>query len=70
MATLSVHEAAQLMKVHPQTVLDLIGGCAIPAAKVGRAYVMLERDVMNYLDRLVLKQTEERMKRQFRVRGV
>lgn len=62
MSTLSVTEAAEMMKVHTSTVESLIHSCTIPAARIGRAYVMLERDVLNYIEQQVIKQTSERMR--------
>lgn len=61
--TVDVHGAADLLKVHPKTVLDLINDGALPAAKVGRAYVMFTQDVLNYLTQLMSNQTFARMKR-------
>lgn len=60
--TLNIHEAAELLKVHPKTVADLIHACILPAAKIGRAYVLLTRDVMAHLEREVARQTSERMR--------
>lgn len=62
MSTLSVTEAAEMMKVHTCTVESLIHSCTIPAAKIGRAYVMLERDVLSYIEQQVIQQTSERMR--------
>ena len=33
----------------------------IPAAKIGRAWVMLTRDVVAYAEKLILDQTAERL---------
>lgn len=44
MTTCNITEAARLLKVHEETVAEMIRECKIPAAKVGRAWVMLERD--------------------------
>ncbi|MFS2204081.1 helix-turn-helix domain-containing protein [Variovorax sp. Varisp36] len=59
--TVDVRGAADLMKVHPKTVLDLIGAGALPAGRVGRAYVLLTRDVMRFIEQQVARQTAERM---------
>lgn len=59
--TLDVDQAAEMMKIHPKTVTDLIASGAIPAAKIGRAYVMLTRDVMHYIDNMISQQTAQRM---------
>ncbi len=60
--TTDVVGAAELLKVHPKTVLSLIDAGAIPAAKVGRAYAMLVRDVLSYLEQSIITQTSERMR--------
>lgn len=60
-ATVDVHGAAELMKIHPKTVLDLINSGAIPAARVGRAYVMLTRDVLAHVEQQIINQTAERL---------
>ncbi len=60
--TTDVVGAAELLKVHPKTILSLIDSGAIPAAKVGRAYAMLVRDVLNYLEQSIIAQTSERMR--------
>jgi len=60
--TLGILEAAELLKVHPRTVGDLIQSGAIPAAKVGRAWVMMTADVLNYLDGEISRQTAKRMR--------
>lgn len=62
MSTLNIPRAAALLCVHPKTVEDLIHSCALPAAKIGRAYVLLESDVMAYIENQVMRQTAARMK--------
>ncbi len=59
--TLSVIEASALMHVHPKTTLELISHGVIPAGKVGRSYVMLTKDVMTHIERVVVQQTAARM---------
>ena len=61
MSTLNVIEAAEVLKVHPKTVLDLIGNGELPAAKIGRGYVMLQRDVLAYIEKQVTAQTAARV---------
>ncbi|TAL78588.1 MAG: hypothetical protein EPN76_05060 [Burkholderiaceae bacterium] len=61
--TLNVQGAADLMQVHPETVKELIASCALPAARVGRAYVLLRRDVMGHIEREVANQTARRLGR-------
>jgi len=59
--TLSVPEASDLMNVHANTVFKMIDAGTLPAAKIGRAYVLLLDDVMNYIEQMVIKQTSARM---------
>lgn len=61
MSTLNTTEAASVLKVHPKTVEDLIHSGAIPAAKVGRAWVMMERDVLSYVEKQIINQTAARL---------
>lgn len=58
--TLGVTEAAKMLHIHPETLKTEIRAGAIPAAKVGRAYVLLTEDVQAYLRAIVAKQTGER----------
>ncbi|RTD98582.1 DNA-binding protein [Variovorax atrisoli] len=58
--TVDVRGAADLMKVHPKTVLDLIGAGALPAGRVGRAYVLLTRDVLAHIEQVIDRDTAER----------
>lgn len=60
-ATVGIKGAADLLNVHPKTVEDLIREGRIPAGKVGRAWVMLTKDVLAYLERLIIEQTGERL---------
>ena len=61
--TVDIQGAADLLKVHPKTVLDLISAGAIPAARVGRAYVMLTKDVLAHIEGEIVRQTASRMRR-------
>lgn len=60
--TLGLHEAAAMMRVHPQTVLDKIGAGELPAARVGRAYVLMTKDVMAHIEHEIIQQTAARMR--------
>lgn len=60
--TVNLQGAADMMKVHPKTVIDLIHSGAIPAAKVGRAYVMMTKDVLQYVENRIITQTADRMR--------
>ncbi|MEH3087678.1 MAG: helix-turn-helix domain-containing protein [Xylophilus ampelinus] len=61
--TLDVDDTAFLMKVHRQTVLDLIRGGALPAARIGRAYVLMSSDVLEYIQDAIFEQTADRMRK-------
>lgn len=61
MATCNIHQAAELLKIHWQTLLELIDKGILPAAKIGRAWVLLEDDVIMYLTKEVTKQTALRL---------
>ena len=53
--------ASEILNVHPNTVEKLIKKGAIPAAKVGRAWVMMTRDVLNYAEQQIMAQTSARL---------
>ncbi len=59
--TLDVRGAAALMNIHVKTVLDLINQGVLPAGKVGRAYVLMKKDVLAHIERVILQQTAARM---------
>lgn len=59
--TVDVPGAADLLKVHPKTVLDLISTGVLPAAKIGRSYVLMTKDVVGYIEAQLIKQMAERM---------
>ncbi len=61
-STLDITEAGKLMNVHPKTVLDMIDNGTLPAGKIGRAYVLLKRDVMNHIEQIIVQQTALRMR--------
>ena len=61
--TVDTIEAAQLMAVHPKTVEDLIRDCVLPAAKIGRKWVLNTRDVLNHIDNEIANQTAARMRK-------
>ncbi|MGY2489285.1 helix-turn-helix domain-containing protein [Cupriavidus sp. CP313] len=59
--TVGILGAAEILHVHPKTVEDLIRSGAIPAGKVGRAWVMMTRDVLDYAEKLIIFQTADRL---------
>lgn len=61
--TVDLRGAADLMKVHPKTVEVLIARGELPAGRVGRAYVLMTRDVLAFVEQTIVKQTAERMHR-------
>lgn len=60
MSTVNIPRAAALLCVHPKTVEDLIHDGTLPAAKIGRAWVLMERDVLDYINQQVIAQTQKR----------
>ncbi len=60
MRTYDIHEAAEFLKVDRTTALDLAGSGDLPGAKVGRSWVFLESDLVEYLRDRVRQQTNER----------
>jgi len=60
MTTLDLQGAASLMKIHPVTLGRMINDGKIPAARIGRAYVLMERDVLGYIERQITAQTAGR----------
>jgi excisionase family DNA binding protein len=47
--TLTLEEAAAVMKTHPDTVSDCIHNRGLPAARIGRAFVLVEEDVIDWI---------------------
>lgn len=60
MDTLDIDQAADFLKVHPNTVYRLIHDGSLPAARIGRAYVILKAHLLAYLDDQVIQQTAAR----------
>jgi excisionase family DNA binding protein len=66
MTTLDLQGAAALMKIHPVTLGRMINDGKIPATRIGRAYVMLERDVLGYVEQQIAAQTARKAGRDSR----
>ena len=49
MSTLTLQQAAALLKIHPVTLQDKARAGEIPGAKVGRAWVFVEIDLLEYI---------------------
>jgi excisionase family DNA binding protein len=47
--TLTLDEAAAVLKTTPETVSDCVHNRGLPAARIGRAYVLLEDDVIAWV---------------------
>ncbi len=62
--TVTLEQAAELMNIHAKTVVsDYINTGELPAAKLGRGYVMMTSDVLALIQRRIAQQTAERMRR-------
>lgn len=59
--TCTIQAAADLLNIHSSTVEKLIHDGNLPAGKVGRAYVILTQHVLEYAEKVILKQTAERL---------
>lgn len=59
--TCTVKEAAKLLNVHSCTVEKLIHDGDLPAGKVGRAYVILTKHVLDHAEKVILDQTAVRL---------
>lgn len=60
MSTLGVEECAALLRVDKSTTLELAQSGELPGAKIGKAWVFIYEDVMNYLRMKVEQQVAER----------
>ncbi len=47
--TLTLAEAAEFLKTTPETVSAMIRGEGLPAAKVGRAWVLVDEHIVDWL---------------------
>ena len=56
-------ECADFLKVSADTVLEMAGDGTLPGAKVGRAWVFLEDDLVDFLKAQVKSQGEARVAR-------
>ena len=61
MKTLNLEEAAELLKVHIETLGRLAKTGQLPGAKIGRAWVFLEEDLVDYLREQIQKQQTKRL---------
>jgi excisionase family DNA binding protein len=63
MKTYTSDEAAKFLATDVSTVRALIDDGFLPAAKIGRAWVMLESDLVDFLSVRIREQTAERIER-------
>src|SRR6266852_8482328 len=49
MSTLTLRQAAALLKIHPVTLQEKARAGVIPGAKIGRAWVFVEIDLLEYI---------------------
>ena len=61
MRTLNLTEAADMLKVHENTVLDLVSSGDVPGAKIGRAWVFLDDDLFAYVRKQINQQSANRV---------
>jgi excisionase family DNA binding protein len=59
--TIDIGGAADLLKIHRDSVLELIDAGALPAARIGRVYVLMTRDVLYYIRGQIDHQTAARL---------
>ena len=60
MKTYDINEAADFLKIDRSTALDLAHVGTLPGAKVGRAWVFMEDELVAYLRDVTRKQTQAR----------
>lgn len=60
MQTYDADGAANILHVDRDTVLDLINTGDLPAAKIGRSWVIAEDHIAAYLHEVIARQTRER----------
>jgi excisionase family DNA binding protein len=62
--TLTVDEAAELMHIGANNVRGLIERGELPAARLGKSFVMVTDQVMDFLREEAVRQTQERRNNQ------
>ena len=60
MKTYDINEAADFLKIDRSTALELASAGTLPGAKVGRAWVFMEDELIAYLRDVTRKQTQSR----------
>jgi len=49
MDTLTLPQAAELLKIHPVTLLNKANAGEVPGAKIGKCWVFIEIDLLEYI---------------------
>lgn len=60
MKTLDIDECAEFLKINRTTASELAASGELPGAKIGRAWVFIEEDLVEYLRGKVRQQQRER----------
>jgi excisionase family DNA binding protein len=68
--TCTIKDAADILKVHTATIEKLIAQGEIPAGRIGRAYVIMTRDVQRYAEKVIINQTADRLTKGRRPRSI
>ncbi|MDW5417716.1 helix-turn-helix domain-containing protein [Iodobacter sp. CM08] len=63
MKSYDIATAAAFLNIHPTTLSELAASGELIAAKIGRAYVFLEDDLVSYVRSVAAKQTAARRKK-------
>lgn len=59
--TVNLVEAGEILKVHPKTVETYIHAELLPAAKPGKCWMMMRRDVVALAERIIIEHTAARL---------
>jgi len=65
MKTLDIDECAEFLKVKSTVVSEMVGTGELPGARIGRAWVFLEEDLVDYVRTQIRNQRRERQSAQF-----
>ena len=65
MKTLDIDECAEFLKVKSTDVSEMVGTGELPGARIGRAWVFLEEDLVDYVRTQIRNQRRERQSAQF-----
>jgi excisionase family DNA binding protein len=68
MKTLDIDECAEFLKVKSTVVSEMVGTGELPGARIGRAWVFLEDDLIDYVRTQIRNQRRERQSAQFEKR--